>query len=73
MTESELLKKVMGMEFKLQDYMKRDTFFGKGSRVNTLFNECHQIWSQIAKEGREKVSGTQGSQSTKSASLNPYK
>lgn len=72
MTEQELMKKVMWMEFKLQDYIKRDTFQGRGSRVQTLFNECHALWLQIAQGGRPKSSGTLSSQKAKSASLNPY-
>lgn len=74
---NELTRKVMFLEFKLEDYLKRDKFIGKGSRVDRIFNECNALWSLLEAQGRRlrlfgSHSTPQSKEPSKRPSVNPY-
>ena len=82
-TPSELHKKVMLMEYKLQQYMQRDAYIGPGnpktlkSRAYILWEECNALWKVIEAQGRHQIAfGTPGTTddkgSQKSLTINPY-
>lgn len=82
-TSSDLYKKVMLLEYKLQQYMQRDNYIGGGnkktpkSRAYLLWEECNASWKALSAQGRRlRVSGTSVTPSVQgpqvNTTVNPY-
>lgn len=50
--DSQLMKRTMNLEFKLQDAMRRERSYGRGSTTSTLHNLCHELWKLIDRRQR---------------------
>lgn len=79
LSDSELYRKAMGLEFKLQEYMQRDSYIGKGgknnppSRAHVLFLELGRIWREIHRRGRLKGAfGDTAVSPRENSNVNPY-
>lgn len=54
LTDDHLYNRAMALEIKLNSFVRSDTYFGKGSRVFNLFEECNNLWKEISRRARLK-------------------
>jgi len=54
-TDREIQTKAMNLEFKLEDYLRRDNYIGKNSRVFKLFIEVNALWMELARRARLRI------------------
>ena len=51
----QLQKRVMNLEFKLQDAMRREKNYGRGSTTNTLHSLCNELWMLVDRRQRHQT------------------
>jgi hypothetical protein len=54
LSESQLWKKAMYLEQKLQEYLVSDKYIGKNSRVAKITFECNVLWRALEKLGHSQ-------------------
>lgn len=68
-----LVKKVMNLEFKLQEAMRREKYYGKGSTTCILHKECNSLWLEIeSRQKRKSPFKVQGGPKQVSPVTKPY-
>jgi hypothetical protein len=55
LSESQLWKKAMYLEQKLQEYLGTDKYIGKNSRVAKITFECNVLWKALEALGRKDL------------------
>lgn len=55
MSQAQLMRRVMSLEVKLQEFLATDKYIGKTSRVAKIMDECNAIWKAL--EASERKGG----------------